>query len=78
MIKELLTRIDSTAGKARKQGFAELVKDKTLCLAFARQDKKDHLKQWTIKNRIWENGEAEQELSDSSFRGQSYPFKEVK
>jgi hypothetical protein len=78
VIEELLIKIDSTAEKARKTGFADLIENRTISLAFAKENRRELLKPWMIKNNVLSELEAEREVSDSSFLGAKHQLNEIK
>jgi hypothetical protein len=52
VIEELSKRIDHTANIARRDGFAELIEEITISLAFARHDQEHLLRKWVSEKEV--------------------------
>jgi hypothetical protein len=77
VLAELLRKIKSTAEKARKKGFADLVEENTICLAFATEDNKHLLKSWSIEQKVINTEEEFEDFSTSVFRMPTFQINEV-
>jgi hypothetical protein len=76
-IQQIFKQIDSSAIRARRDGFADLIEMNTISLALATVGEKHRLIPWAIHNNIMSKTEADRECSDSSFKGPKYRIDEV-